>query len=338
MILTSDLHLTANPADEYRWRVFDELDRLCRNDKRVYILGDVTDLRDRHPSELVNPMIEALDALVRHRKAEITILMGNHDRALETAAPYWSFLSRIPGLSFIREPTAKGKLLLLPYTANPAEEWDGIDFTLYHAAFIHQSLDGADIGHGRTYKSRNKETALNLPSGFKIYSGDIHVPQVLRFPGTSITYVGAPHPVRFGDDHACRMLILDDATFEIVQEVKLAPPRKSVIEISNLRELRDVAVSSGDKVRVRYVMPLDRIGTWPEDQRKLIDWAKARGVELVGMEPIVQTDRGRDGAGQDLHDPMDVLAAFVNVENLDDALLEVALDLMDEAKGVARQE
>src|SRR5512137_2617362 len=95
-VLLSDLHLTRNSLDEYRWKWLEEFtnwlsDFMKEEDEcMLIILGDITENKDRHQSSLVNRFIEYLD---RWRQlCRIEILTGNHD-GIDVAKPYFKFLS-----------------------------------------------------------------------------------------------------------------------------------------------------------------------------------------------------------------------------------------------------
>lgn len=327
-ILTADWHLTADPDEEYRWDVVNSLLPLFDEDRTLYILGDLADRRDRHPSDLVNRLVDTFTSFGRMGIAT-TILCGNHDRPLHGGKPYWSFLSSVPNVRFIREPTAFGSALFLPYSANPPQDWDGIDFSLYRVGFMHQSAHGADIGHGQTYQ-KGKDLAVTVRRDFRFYSGDIHHPQTLG----RITYVGAPHHVRYGDEHACRFLIIDDKTYEVVREVPLAPPSKHVLSISSAEDLRQISTNRGDMARVRLVMPLERIADWPAEQAAISSWAREKGIAIAGIEPIVETAPTAEDVTSELSDPLEVLAAFGDAANIDEDLMQTGFDLIEQAKGI----
>lgn len=325
MILTADLHLTADPADEYRWNLFSELDEYLRRDKHLFILGDLTDRRDRHPSLLVNRLVDTLTGIIKHYGAEIVICMGNHDRPLYDAKlPYWHFLSEVPGLHFVAEPRVMPQwqsLVLLPYTDDPDTDWRDIDFSLYRAAFCHMPM-----------KQLEHHSALVAELPELIYSGDEHRPVTVE----GVTYVGAPHPKNFGDDYPCRVLSLSDRDFSIQEEIRLRPPNKHMLDISSAEELVTVRVNRGDAAKVRLVMPADRIGEWGQEQARIADWARRSGVSLASVEPVVEVPLTAEEAPAGLTYPLDGLFAFADAQGMDPELLRVGVELVEQAKGVTR--
>jgi len=328
MILTADTHFTSNDADSYRWMLFDELARLLKHDrdKHIYILGDLTDRRDRHPSDLVNQLIDRFRNLTA-QGAKVTILMGNHDRPLYAEKPYWAFLSDVPNLSFIRTPTAQGRLLLLPWCKDPSAEWSDITMELYQAAFCHQTFDGAHMGGNRIFDGGLNADRL-FPAGCRIFSGDVHVPQKLG----RVTYVGSPHPIKFGDIYRCRVLILD-GQFNIHEDITLHPPGKPTITLRSVDELQNTVVHRGDSAKVRLILPMERMSEWAQDRAAIEAWGRERGVTIAGIEPTVEVGtRTADAHG--FTDPFEILAAFADAEGIVDEVLLTGFELMEEAKGV----
>jgi hypothetical protein len=327
MLLTADTHYTDLPQDEYRWLVFEEIERYFTEhdkDDELYILGDLTDRRDRHSADLVNRLIAELRRITA-MGVHIRILRGNHDTPLRGKA-YWEWLRAIPKIDYIDKPTALGDLLLLPSSANPLKDWDGIPFSRYRALFMHQTVNGAYLGNG---VKANISNLPMLPRSLKIYSGDLHVPHMIR----NVVYVGAPHPKNFGDDHECRMLALDDG-YDIAQSIKLRPPQKLVIEIANLTELRDISARKGDQARIRFRIDPGRLEQWPADREELAAWAASKGLTIASLEGSVETipSHKMESDAKLSAKPKDVLHAFADAEGLDDDLRDAGLELLEEVE------
>jgi len=153
-LIISDLHLTEKPTEEYRWKIFQTArDYLEKNEiHSLYILGDFLDRKDRHPSELVNRLIEELQLCGRVAK-ETILLMGNHDY-LKNGSPYLEFTKHLSFVRWIDKPTTIGNQLWLPHSRTPETEWADCDFPLANIIFMHQSVIGAkasnyyEMNHG----------------------------------------------------------------------------------------------------------------------------------------------------------------------------------------------
>jgi hypothetical protein len=324
MILTTDLHLDDNPDNLYRWLVFDTIDEILRetNETELFILGDLCDRKDRHSGELVNQLVRTFAAL----KAEsIIILMGNHDAPLR-GTPFWSFLNELPHVRFITKPVVRGSLVLLPSSTNPSKDWADIDFTHYQAAFMHQTVKGAQ----HSVMLEESPGMVEFPKGLKVYSGDVHVQQTVR----GIVYVGAPHPVKFGDDYSSRILILNDR-YVIKEEVKLYPPRKHVLTVNSLAQLKSMKVNEGDQAQIRINIPSSKMEQWPVEQQAIAAWAADKGLRIASIEATVEMDaeEQRQQAPALGADPKAVLHAYAKAEGLDKRRIEVGLELLEESEG-----
>jgi hypothetical protein len=331
MILTADLHLTDAPQDEYRWAIFDHLLRLAKEetDSEIVILGDITDRKDRHSSILVNRLMMALRKLLDAGNS-VTILMGNHDKPL-AGTPFWQFLDLLESrkLRFITKPLSYGGDLYLPYAGNPAEEWNGIKLSGHTTIFMHQTVTGA-LGNNGIRLENNK--MVEFPRGAKVYSGDIHTPQVVG----RVTYVGAPHHVAFGDDYECRILVLD-AKANIRRVVQLSPPAKRMLRVGSIAELERRPVCKGDQARVIYKLTLNDIDRWPAIQDQITMWAEEHGIILASVEPDIEglvRDQDADAELPDFDiDPESVLKMFAEAEGIDASMLDVGLIFLREGVG-----
>lgn len=317
-LLTADVHLDDQPQNEYRWVWFDRLREIKTQYKgisQIFVLGDLTDRKDRHTAAFVNRLLGEID-----RSPTMTILMGNHDRTMRPPC-YFEFLS-----NYISEPTEfADDLLLLPFTAHPVEDWvKWLPFTGYRAVFMHATVTGAVIDRGMILENPNFPV---LPANVQFYSGDIHHPQRVG----SVTYVGAPHPVKFGDDYECRMLLVDETTYDIVEEIPLSPPRKLMLDISSAADLAKVRVGAGDQVRVRLNCRPDAVDQLGQIQAQIARWAASNKVSSVGVEVIVNAPLL--GVGVDTNQtPEAILRQFAAKEGLSPEVLAVGLELLREVK------
>lgn len=322
MILTADWHLDPQPENEYRWKVFKALLPLVKRDKRLKIVGDICDRADRHPAELVNRLVKELLTLVS-AGARITIILGNHDKPLN-GPPFWSFLDNFPQIDFVNMPMQEDNVLYLPYSANPAADWDIVDFNLPQCILMHQTVTGVKV-KGRMLKNNHMPELPDIP----IYSGDIHVPQVVG----PVTYIGAPHPVRFGDDHKYRILLVDDKTFEIAETVTLYPIRKCVVEVSSLEELQKVNLGTDDQVRVRFQLPASRADEWAIDEHEINKWAAEKGIIIRSTEVVLTLDDRKSGLSDYLADATSVFEDYTNAEGISGDLYDMGAAIL--AEGLA---
>src|SRR5882724_7118261 len=97
-LLTSDLHLSDKPRDAYRFGLFPWLakQQKAHNVDAIFILGDLTENKDRHSAKLVNQTIESLLTL----RPPVYILRGNHD-GIDPGSPFFKFVNSIEGIKLI---------------------------------------------------------------------------------------------------------------------------------------------------------------------------------------------------------------------------------------------
>src|SRR5262245_8954498 len=121
ILITSDWHLSDNPRDEYRWKVFDEIGGLIDRHEvmMLYILGDLTEQKDYHSARLTNRLVDSFMQL----ELPITVLRGNHDgQTIDN--PFFKFLRELPHVQWIQEPVVEpSSYLFLPYSSDPVREW-----------------------------------------------------------------------------------------------------------------------------------------------------------------------------------------------------------------------
>lgn len=295
-LLLADLHLTANPRDEYRWSIRDWVLSLVSKYglRTIIILGDLTDAKDNHSAILVNRIVEAISRL--SQSASVIILRGNHDY-LVYDHPFFGFLSHLPNVRFIKNREERtlpsGEFVLfLPHTKTPNEDWKDISFGSYSLVFMHQTVSGAVASNGMKMEGElAPEIGTRAPKHQgerpgKIYSGDIHVPQVIG----NVEYVGSPYHVHFGDRFKARAIIIG-ADGPDPLDVHMPSIEKFVARITDVSELDKLQLKDGDQLKVSMTIPTSMTSEWANQKKQIADWCAARGVKLNGIELQVATKR-----------------------------------------------
>lgn len=321
-LITSDLHLVASASTEYRWGLFPWLAEQCKLEKvkTLLILGDLTDAKDNHSAELVNRTVQAIKSLPVER---IIILAGNHDW-LKAGQEFFRFLNVLPNVEFITKPTEdtefSGPLCyFLPYSKAPAKDWGGQDFSHYDYLFMHQTVSGAVSSNGQ---KMDGEVLPALNAG-KVYSGDIHVPQVIG----PVEYVGSPYHVHMGDAFKPRCVLIEkdrntvDLHFDTISRVTVA--------VGSLKELYKKDFVSGDQVKLRIELDEADKHQWQRLKREALEELKSRGVDVQGVELVVKkAGRVKLDTSAD-YSPGDAVMRFVQAEELGPTALEVALEIIE---------
>lgn len=318
MLLTADLHLDDNPENEYRWNVFSSLVDNAPFNGQVAILGDLTDQKNRFSSVLVNRLVSELKNLCEC-KCEVYILMGNHDAPVN-GPPFWNFLNEIKGIHYISEPTYSHRdRLWLPFSKEPDKDWKDVDWTRSRVAFLHQFLDGSVI-RGNKISGSN----IHLPDGLLYYAGDVHEPQKVD----KVLYVGAPHPVDFGDHYHCRLLLLNE-DYHIKREVSLSTTKKMSVTISNLSDLEKLTeVQKDDKIRIHYSLGISDISKTPEIESQIQVWAMQKKVNVYLSFDVRSEDSDDSFADTKFLTSMDVLKAFGLHEGIKGETMKTGEDIL----------
>lgn len=333
ILLTADWHLTDNPDEEYRWEIFKSVRRWLRKYEKLVICGDLTDRKDRHPAALLNRVLGEFRALAQDFPGRIVIFPGNHDLPL-VGDSFWTFLGEVRGLEFISEPAEwyDGEVLVLPFTEDPVTAWADFDFDRYKAVLMHQPVDGArDAGSPKAVKGK---PFPDLPRHLRIYSGDIHTPQAVK----GVVYIGAPHPVKFGDRYECRMLVVDPNGWEIADEITMDPISRFMLTINDVAELEEVHAGAGDQAKVVCNIGLSQMGQWPAMRDAIYGWAERQEVRLFSVQPTVVLDGGaalRDEGAETWVEPLrplDTLISFAEHEAIDEVTLELGAQFLEQAE------
>lgn len=324
-VLASDLHLTANPLDEYRWGLFPWLERelVAERAETLVLLGDITDSKDYHPAQLVNRLVRAV-ASVSRVVPRTVILRGNHDY-LKDGHTFFEFLSALPGVEVVTRPTEDlsdgAAAMFLPHTRTPASDWRGMDFSHYDYLFMHQTVRGAVAGNGQRMGG---EELPPLDAG-RVWSGDIHVPQRVG----PVEYVGSPYHVHFGDDFRSRCVVIERGGR--TSDIRFPSPRRVSVRVSDADGVRAARLSPGDQVKARVRLAESEKHAWRRVRDEVAAAVAERGAALCGLELEVERERRRVRAGErhGALTPEEALARFVGADALGGELLDAGLEILE---------
>ena len=329
-LITADLHLTDSPRDEYRWNLFPWMREQVKKHKvqQVFLLGDLTDAKDRHSSRLVNRFVKEVAEL--SRLCPVIAIKGNHDFVDENN-PFFHFLSEIQNVTFFVKPSAlDDDFLLLPHTKNYQEDWHKWEgFTHQGCKYIlcHQTFDGA--------KAENGQELRGIPPSFfksfkgQVYSGDIHVPQKVS---RNIEYVGAPYRVHFGDSFRPRVLLLRKGE---AQDLHFPGKSRELLVGRNLRDLQQADLAVGTQVKMRMLLKRSEYPEWPKLRKEIAALAKERQWEVCGVEvkALASKDRKLDEDEMVRQiEPSDTLRLYAETKKLSKAMRATGLEILKEAQ------
>lgn len=325
--IISDLHLTDKKADEFKWKVFPWIQEVIEEHAfdDLFIMGDLFDKKDRHPAELVNRLVQELRPI--RKIVPITILMGNHDY-FKPDHPFLQFIDDLPNITFITQPVEYKGALWLPHERNPEEAWKDIDIINQETIFLHQSIIGSitsnyfELNHGisSTYFKDSKAS---------IYSGDIHVPQVVG----NVTYIGTPYPVAFGDHYTPRAVLLRDGGMD---SVTMKTIQKLSISIEHPDELENWKIYKGDQAIVKVTLPESDLHNWIKYRNQVKAYFKDIGADLHDLK-LKKIESAKDKTKPGTKDSQtiltwdkeDVLKKFATSEKLSKESLAIGMELLN---------
>lgn len=328
-LLTADLHFSDNPRDAYRFDFMPWLAGLAKNHKPevVFVLGDLTEEKDRHSAALVNRIADSFHYLAAI--CPVVIVQGNHDYLGDPRNAFYRFLGQIEGISWFNQPSCEawngiGRVLCLPHTLDYERDWGSLRSSFKNMDWIlaHNTFTGADAGHGRFLKGVPTDV---FPKDAQVISGDIHIPQTFDV----ITYVGAPYTVDFGDDYDPRVLELHGDGSK--KSIPVPGVQKRLIEITDLKQLDKLkGVHEGDILKVRLKLPPDLRTSWPEMQDEVRKWGLGAGVVIHAVQPMTDsTMLFREKAQQRApRTDEELMKAYAAKTGIDKRTLEMGLELM----------
>ena len=291
-LLASDLHLMDKPSEEYRFGIFEQLQELAieHKVKRICLLGDLFDQKDRHPGVLVNRVVNGLVSWTQYVD-EVLILYGNHD-SISSETPFLKFIEHIPKIRYINQPTVEQNRVYLPHSRQPLEDWKDIDMT-GKLVFAHVTVSGSKAENGFDLESSVQPDYFK--NSLATFSGDVHVAQTIG----PVNYIGSPYDTRFnsqshggsclilhfGDDFDGGFGVLDTETLEFTRH-PLWFPKKLMLDVTGPRDLElklgKWYPPSGppSQVKIRFHVDREHVGGWSEARTEMIKWVEACGHVL----------------------------------------------------------
>jgi hypothetical protein len=250
------------------------------------ILGDLTDSKDYHPSSLTNRIVEQITRF-SSQGIRVIILMGNHDY-LRAGHAYFDFLNRLPNVTFVSKPWEDmldngAACLWLPHTKTPTKDWEGIDTTHFNYVFMHQTVGGAIASNGMEMAD---EGVPDMTAWGKVYSGDIHVPQVIK----GVEYVGSPYHVHFGDNFKPRVLLLDRRGRPV--DFHFESPRRLSLKADGVAWVKNQRFKPGDQVKLEVMLHPGDKHQWLAIRREILEHLKHEMVELHDISMRIQPHTG----------------------------------------------
>lgn len=331
-LVTSDLHFTDNPKDQYRFDLFPWLkEKAERYDcKYLFILGDLTDKKDKHSSRLTNKIIDCLTDLSKNLK--IFILCGNHDY-VDPSLPFFKFLNKIPNVKFVFDikrcmSINEETFMFLPHTRDPQEDWKDLDFSEADYIFMHQTFNGA-LASTKKRLDGFHQNYLRDAKG-EVVSGDIHVPQQLG----KVTYVGSPYHIHFGDEFEPRVLMIKDKS---ISNLSFPCLRKHTVVISSPEELSEKSnLEPQDQVKIRLHLNSENLVEWTNYRKEIIKICNEMNLDLYGIELLEDKKETQTKIKHSTSiknwTKLEVFNRFCEDESVDSYTIDIGREILDEVQ------
>jgi hypothetical protein len=160
----------------------------------------------------------------------------------------------------------------------------------------------------------------------KVYSGDIHVPQVIG----KIEYVGSPYHVHFGDNFKPRCLVIDkkrkayDLHFETIS--------RRTIKVGSLAALKRYDLGKEDQVKLTIELEESDAHQWNRIRREAVAWVRDQGAQLHGVKLVsarstasLTLDKQRSRSST----PSDAVLRFAASQELWGEVLDLGLEIVE---------
>lgn len=323
-LATADLHLTDRPKDEYRFGLFQWLvkQQVKYKPDATFVLGDLTEFKDRHTAKLTNRVADELFRL----QPPVYILRGNHD-GVDPENPFFRFLSKIEGIHFIIKPTRIPdlKLTMIPHQRTQAEFDEACqiikpgDLVMLHATF-----EGAEAESGRRLSGLSASPIESAnPRG--VWAGDVHKPQRCG----SVTYLGAPFHIRFGDNYTPRALLVDGTT---ETDLHFDAPRKWSLTVTSPDDIeRNESLRKGDQVKLTIQLTREEVVEWAAIRRACLIVCKERDLDVYGAKLEGLHGKRKRAVLKDESNapqPKDVLKAYCEAEGVGVDIKNAGMELL----------
>lgn len=285
LLITTDIHCSDSPKDNYRLELFPWL----RGQQDIHkvdatlILGDLTIQKNRHSATLVNSIVAGLKQL----RPPVFIPKGNHDYEGNEDNPFFRFLNAIPGVKFFVNPAyvEEFNAYFVPHQTSQA----ALDKAFRAApegclVFSHNTFTGAINEHGGALAGHT----LPPHKAHAVYAGDVHVPQTIKTSNGNVTYIGSPFHIKFGDQFTPRILLRNN---DKETNLYFPAPKKVSLTIRDLSEMPDL--NKGDQVKITLELPRSEAVEWANHKQSILNYCKDRSIEVYGTELRLPEPRKR---------------------------------------------
>lgn len=281
-LVIGDLHLSDKARDSYRFGIFKWIaeQQATREVTATFILGDLTENKDRHSATLVNKIVSGLVSL----RPPVYIVKGNHDYT-DPKNPFFKFLNHIDGIKFAVKPCvveAGKRVALIPHYRTQTEFDQAVKqcgSSRPECFFVHQTFDGAIAETGSRLTGLSASPIEFLKPRLGVYAGDVHKPQ----DSGIVTYVGCPYQVRFGDNYEPRVIWLGSKGQQ--EDLVFDSPRKWSLTVRCADDIkRNKKLYHSDQVKLIIDLTREEAVEWKSIKQEILTACKKKELEIHGVK------------------------------------------------------
>ena len=335
-LVLTDIHLTDNILDSYRWKIFDTLVALCNkyNIKELILLGDITEKKNNHEARLVNAMIDHIGYLIKSTKLNnLIILCGNHDY-IDISNPFFKFLNFILStlteqcnVYFIDAPTKIKEDLYIPHYYNDFKEISN-KYSFCDNLFLHHSFNGIKLRNGIYEDNSNDINNLNYIKFNNCYSGHIHLAQSYK----NVDYIGSPYATKFGDENKGRVLLIIGDKKEYINLPIYV--KKIDVKITNKEEIQKYDIKKDDQVKVEIALTLQNSYEYSDIVKDIKKYVEEKDAILISIQGKVlqesKTNDKSDVKNTSKLNNIDIIKRFCRAKQLSNTFLFAAYNALNE--------
>jgi hypothetical protein len=161
----------------------------------------------------------------------------------------------------------------------------------------------------------------------KVYSGDIHVPQVIK----GVEYVGSPYHVHFGDNFRPRAVLLEHGGRAVDLHFKTI--RRVALTVTGIKDLQKQTLQQSDQVKLTIELSEAEKHDWQKIKRGALDLLQRMGVEVHGLKLAVRKSTRRllveSNSVTPSYSPAEAVQRFIEAEELGGEALDIAMEVLE---------
>ena len=329
-LICGDLHLDDHSRNSNHFKIFQWIAKQQTKHETVatFLLGDITNAKDRHSATLVNKIVDGLVSL----RPPVYILRGNHDYNRDQSDPFFNFLNQIDGLKFITDPVvvkAGRPVAMIPHFRTQEEFNLAVDYcfgSFPDCFLVHQTFDGAIAETGMRLSGLSASLIESTKPPLGVYAGDVHRPQTQG----PVIYVGCPYHVRFGDNFEPRCLWVGKNGIQ--KELYFDAPRKWALTVRGLEELlSNKNLYAGDQVKLVIELAREEVVEWRKIKQEVLNACKKLKLEIFGAKMEIKTAQRRKRVQLEgvTTNNIDTLELFCKAENVPSQIKQAGMEFIN---------